>query len=803
MLVVSQQVQPSTRCEKKKILPLFLVFSLCLLVSDNIAFAQTASNTAPDSANQSSRERDRILLKRSPIASEYQLLTAPGEVLGASFDAEGVDFRAQFRLQKGKSKASSVKVEGNYNYQSIAETFELGGSINAAKSFGKLSLQLQVQQNNSDRLVDFYASRWLSNYDPDSSDTEILTLGYPRYTQDGLQTKNINTRWRADYQLSNTMLLSYEGVNTNYDDIANRNRFETQFGAGELYDTVLSHDGSTIEEAAVSSAKIRRYFHRLDTKRDINRHKLSFTIDKESDFIEVSTYYSRWVNDRLWLPWNFIDNGISATYNLHDRYLPNVTITNADIYDLSNSVFANYRIADTVTTDTDYALLFEWDKKITIANNDLWIKMGGAWRNKERSVDNSRAVYRSTSSAFSLADIADNTNDVNIMNDNYLLPAGLGVENGDAYFIQNKNEQFALNLQQSFLETIQDIYTSEETVSSLYLNAYQQRKNWFWRSGLRLEKTKTTTRGAVYDSPDSNIGVIGEAITSVAINGETIEETFASFDAAFVEGGNSYQHILPSLELRFNVNEKLTIKTAYYQQLMRPQYFDTVSYRRTNVATLSITEGNPSLEATTIQNLYAGLEYKYSSKGQLFAGVYYNTVSDFFYDSNTTELINNELYEVARVENGKDGFIKGIQTYWSERFRLASFGDATIKFAYTYSNSEATLTNRKITMPERAAHRASMSLLLSDTAWQYRSQFSWQSEALDDVGASAMQDTIREDVLVWNQSLTWHFDKNILARFSVNNILDSPERSYQGQSSRVINNSYSGSTMRLSVALAY
>ena len=106
-------------------------------------------------------------------------------------------------------------------------------------------------------------------------------------------------------------------------------------------------------------------------------------------------------------------------------------------------------------------------------------------------------------------------------------------------------------------------------------------------------------------------------------------------------------------------------------------------------------------------------------------------------------------------------------------------------------------------MPERAEHRLALNLTLADEYWQYASQFSWQSKALDDVGQSAAQDTIREAVLSWDQSFTWKFDKRWSTKLSVSNLLNHPDRSYQGEKSRVVNNLYSGSTARLSVIFNY
>ncbi|HCA77569.1 MAG TPA: hypothetical protein DEP33_13790, partial [Alteromonas sp.] len=119
-------------------------------------------------------------------------------------------------------------------------------------------------------------------------------------------------------------------------------------------------------------------------------------------------------------------------------------------------------------------------------------------------------------------------------------PAGMDLLLGEPYLAANP-KQFNFNPAQSFLESIQDIYTSEESVSSAYIDAYQQRASWFWRLGLRYEKTETSTRGAVSGPTEAGIANLGDQITSVDVAGLTIEENFSHFDAAFVEGGNSYQ----------------------------------------------------------------------------------------------------------------------------------------------------------------------------------------------------------------------------------------------------------------------
>ncbi|KFZ38771.1 hypothetical protein HR45_04985 [Shewanella mangrovi] len=777
--------------------------ALCVLTLPSLHAQEAAkSKSTEDATNQSSRERDRILLKRNPIASEYQLLEAPGGVYGATFDAEGVDFRSQFSLPTGKADAASMRLEGNLNYQEYAEEVVPGGSLNLAKSFGPLSLQFSAQRNASERIVELYQARWLSISQPQLADNDVLLMGFPRYSQDTFDTTSINMRWRADYRLSDDMLLTYEGLSVNYDDLATRNRLEFQNGVGTLSDLQLGSDGSTITAATIDNSQIRRYYHQTKTARDINRHRLGFTLEQDTGSTEVGFYYSRWQNSSAWLPWNFFDRGVSSQYNIDDPYLPDEQ-TSIDLYDVSNATFANYRPSYTTTTDTDYAVLLDWDRKLTLAGNDLWLGAGVAWRNKTRDNTNETQVYNATSDSFTLQQLTGNNTSNSVIDGQYQLPVGMDTSLGEDYFAAHRNEQFAINLAQSFLESIQNLYTSEETVSSAYINAYQQLDSWFWRAGLRLEKTKTKTHGAVSGPSEADIWSQGEPITQFEIDGEQIAETFDSFDAAFVEGHNSYQHLLPSMELRYKLTPDFKLKVAYFEQLMRPQYFDTVRYRRINPPMRTISEGSPDLEATSIHNLYAGFDYQYSDDGRLSAGLYYNKVANFFYDSVTTEPLDGIIYDVSRVENGKDGYIQGLQAYWSQEVAFPAVDSAKLQLAYIYSDSEANLQDRKITMPERAEHRLALSLTLADEYWQYASQFSWQSKALDDVGQTAAQDTIREAVLVWNQAFTWRFDKQWSTKLSLNNVLNTPDRSYQGEKSRVVNNLYSGSSARLSVIFNY
>jgi hypothetical protein len=232
-----------------------------MVLSEVLSTSQ--KNPKEDVTSQSPRERDRILLKRNPIASEYQSKGAPGEFAGAPSDAEGVDFRSQFRLPDGKALTSGFKLDGNLNYQEFSKEVVPGGSLKMGKNIGALSLQFQIQQNASQRVVDFYQARWLAKSETNLSNDKLFLLGFPRYSRDYFDTTSLDTRWRADYALTDNISFTYEGFVTNYDDEFVRDRLEFQNGVGNLNQATLGSDGSSIIEADISSSRLRRYFHRM------------------------------------------------------------------------------------------------------------------------------------------------------------------------------------------------------------------------------------------------------------------------------------------------------------------------------------------------------------------------------------------------------------------------------------------------------------------------------------------------------------------------------------------------------------
>lgn len=778
-------------CEKYLMIRMVILLLLPVFMDWAKAEEGAATASVQDVTQESPRERNRVLLKRNPIASEYQEPGRLGLSDGASADAEGVDFRSQFRLRPLSGKDGGItRLETNVSYQAASGRVEPGGRLHIGRTLGPVKAQVQISSSSATRLINHYQARWIE------LPGEVSLLGFPRYSEDSYETDNRAAAWRFDVGRGAPLTGYYEGHASRYTDLSYRNRLEYQIATGGI--TASTVNGRTITAAAVTDASLRRYFHTMDTTRDIVRHQFGVSLSGERNSIDASVYISRWENFRAWRPFNFVDTGVDLSYRLIDQWVPAVAFEGGyDVFDLGQSLLANHRPSDLLTTDSDYAFRLDWEREAKLFGHKLWMNSGVLLRNKERDIDHERAVFVAAA-PLPLAEVVGGNSSASILEDRVTIPAGIDIELALAT-LATQPGLVSRSDASSFVQTLQEVYTSEEAVGAIYVAFDQRLAAWRWQAGLRFESTRTDTLGTVIGPPDLLAGIEGDRIDRVVIGDDTIMDTFADFDAYRVGDGRQYNNVIPSVALRYEPDEHVSWRLAVFQQLMRPQYFDIVRYRRVNPPTRTISEGNPALEPTLITSFALALEIDSAAWGKLAAEIYHKSVDDFFFDARSVETLDGVLYDVSRVENGSSGSIDGFQVQLDRG--IPGFDRGRLRLAYTWSESTADVGGRTIRLPERSRHLFQSGLDLGLGRWTWSTQVSWQSRALDSVGATAIRDVYREDVLIWNNTLRARISDAWSARLQLVNLIDYPERSAESDVLRVTNNQFSDFSVVASVTL--
>lgn len=294
--------------------------------------------------------------------------------------------------------------------------------------------------------------------------------------------------------------------------------------------------------------------------------------------------------------------------------------------------------------------------------------------------------------------------------------------------------------------------------------------------------------------------------TDVDYNGFEYDED--SDAVSPTSGSRSYSDVLPSVNLRWDVDARTVVRAAWTNTLARPNYFDLVPYREVNVTDLELSSGNPNLKTTRSMNFDVMAERYYESVGLVSVGVFYKDISDFIFNFtqfNELDPVSGLVFsEISRPENGANASLTGVELAVQRQldFLPGSFRYVGIYANYTFNSSSVggvTAGGRDISglpLLGTAEHSGNFSISYDPPKGSVRLAFNYQSESLD-AGEGGYNEEAFYDR--WADSrLDVDLNANILvapkARFflDVNNLTNRPLRFYQGTRGRLMQDEFYG-----------
>lgn len=752
-----------------------------------------------DATTQSVRDRGRILLKRNFLASEFQASESVGFYQEAFLDAEGVDSRAFFSLARPSKNASSNEVTITVTQQDKAGNSRPGGRIAAERAYGPITLSAEVVRNATERIIDQYDGRWRRTSE------DLSFLSFPAYTRDRITADSSVGNFRIDWTLDSDRLVTLESVLTRYQDSAFRTKIEAQFGVGsfDASNLGLGSTNDTITNLAVRDASLRHYQHEWNTQRDIARHQVTYRQTLDTGLFELRAYQGSWENSSQWLPWNFLTPEVDIAYSTDDAHLPSVSLLDGhSLVDPSQAVFRDYRYLNTKTRDADKAVAIDWDSQRNWTNAKFVLSIGASWRTKKRRAEDQRWVYQpSGQGVLAMTDLVSQLQGDTILSNGFILPPSISHADARRIASDPNNTRVVINEFLSFKESIEQQFVSSETVSAAYILGQMTGSDYTVSLGMRRERTVTDTLGTLSGNGESIAPPGSQSIDEVDIFGVSIADTFDTFQAFRVPAENQYHQWIPSFSLRYNINDETTFNLNWYQQIMRPQYFDIVNYSREMEAFRRIDRGNPTLAPARIDTISGGLSL---SRGgvSLRLELFKKSIDNFAYRSTTAGLVRGEIYRIRSIENGSRASISGAQVAanFSLPTRHLPIDTASMSLRYTYSDSEAILATRSTAFPERARHFGNATLNISKGPFRLQTRLLGYSQTLESIGEDTWQDQYRSKVMAISHTLSFKTDSALQFGLSVTNPLDRPERITEQTDLRVVKNEFSGSLYKLSIS---
>ncbi|GAA0527565.1 TonB-dependent receptor [Rhizomicrobium palustre] len=176
--------------------------------------------------------------------------------------------------------------------------------------------------------------------------------------------------------------------------------------------------------------------------------------------------------------------------------------------------------------------------------------------------------------------------------------------------------------------------------------------------------------GSCDPTKTSNCANINEARAFVGNNGNSLVVATPSVS-------HNYTDVLPSFNVRFGLSDKLQLRAAFSQGIVRPDFANTqnnTSLRynfqdsglfQTGNQGLIGTGGNPSLKPLKANNYDVSLEWFFSNTGSMSFALFHKDLSNYFMSSVVKESYTrngiNETFYLTRYANGDKGKLEGFE----------------------------------------------------------------------------------------------------------------------------------------------
>ena len=344
-------------------------------------------------------------------------------------------------------------------------------------------------------------------------------------------------------------------------------------------------------------------------------------------------------------------------------------------------------------------------------------------------------------------------------------------------------------------------YHAKEEITSAYLRFDQKLgQKLDLMLGLRMEHTALNYRGLnwVVDEDEN----------------ESLESTG--------NRKNSYTNWLPSVLLKYDVNDDLKLRASFTETLSRPKYSALIPSVNYNRADEEATIGNPNLKPTTSYNFDLSAEYYFKSVGLVSVGLFYKSINNVIVDEvwkgmdSQLPITGTYDYEISKPINAYDADLFGVEVAYQRDF---GFITPALKCLGFYGNYTYTANKTKnhhfehrvledgedVDMIGSPEHTANASLCFEKWGFNLRLSYNFASAFVDEMGEVAQLDRYYDKVNYLDLNASYTFGKRFKTTIyaDVTNLLNQPLRYYQGTKDRTAQVEYYGARFNAGIKVSF
>ncbi|MFT4257698.1 MAG: TonB-dependent receptor [Pseudoxanthomonas sp.] len=348
----------------------------------------------------------------------------------------------------------------------------------------------------------------------------------------------------------------------------------------------------------------------------------------------------------------------------------------------------------------------------------------------------------------------------------------------------------------------QDTNTQKERTQAVYGALYFENDDLLGgrtvdgNVGVRI--VKTSTHGDGYGQyPDLS----GYLTLTQELRDKYTGEYFA------INSVDTYTDVLPSLNVRVKVTDKLQWRFAASKAIARPNFTQMKAWLPLQISVSTTcqpdltgelcdssylegfvgTAGNPDLKPMRANQFDTALEWYFGPANMLYATLFYKDVKGYFASQTREEVIDGDTYLITRPYNLDTGKIQGFEVGWNQFFDflpgwLSGFG---IQTNYTFVDSSGgsnvsadpnTLRTVQVDdLPLEGLSRRAYNVVgvYEKYDWSVRLAWNWRSRYL----LTASEANLRlpmwaDDTGQLDASIFYNVNKNVQVGLQANNLTD-------------------------------
>ncbi len=339
-------------------------------------------------------------------------------------------------------------------------------------------------------------------------------------------------------------------------------------------------------------------------------------------------------------------------------------------------------------------------------------------------------------------------------------------------------------------------YEITEDINAMYVMGTYETENLQIVAGVRHEQTDFTAEGFAYNEYE--------------FEGAEVEEIVAT------EFENDYSHTLPSMQVRYTLNETTQLRGAWTNSVVRPTFEQLNPGRERDGDEVEF--GNPLLDPLESSNLDFGIEYFGGYATYYSAFVFTKDIENFVYAIDLGDTVDanivgpGEISEAVTFQNGESASVTGLELAASKKFTSLPepWNGLLISANATWTDSDADIryldddvfATREISLPSQSDQAGNIAFGYEGAKFDFRIAVNYKSDYLLEVSdpEDAEADLWVDSQTTLDLLMRWNASENLQVFFQGVNLGDEPYYTYVGNNKYNAQYEEYGPTYRVGVS---